>query len=80
VSGSTLSRPHPDHVPTVGRAAAGRTTQGALKYATTLQCSCGWKPEGGHAPGIVAMASPANGGKAAASHAYRRHLAAEGVT
>lgn len=78
MTGFTLSRPHPDHVPSVGRVGAGRTTQGALKYATTLKCSCGWFPTGGPS-GVVAMSSPANGGKSAASHAYRRHLVAEGI-
>jgi hypothetical protein len=44
----SISNPHPDHEPYVGRTETGPNTygsgQGGRHYATTLSCSCGWTP------------------------------------
>lgn len=79
----TLHRPHPDHVPFVNRVPAGRDREtGNMRYATSLRCSCGWKPgverDYTH-PVVVSPRPPSRGGRTVASTVYRQHLRTEGV-
>jgi hypothetical protein len=71
----SVQRPHPEHVPTLGRVARGRPpTMGGRGnlYATTIRCSCGgWRTQINEAP--------SKGGKTLAGFAYRDHLKEAGV-
>lgn len=74
----SLAKPHPDHVPELGRIRTGTTGTGGAIYATSLSCGCGWIPEiGGHVAGWVTDAAPSQGGRTAASFLYQRHLSAQ---
>lgn len=71
VSRYSLNRPHPEHVPDVGREFLGTTWNNGRRYGTTLRCSCGWRPE------RVSNEPPSGGGRVDALRVYREHLAEE---
>ena len=71
----TLNRPHPEHQPSVGRIALGRTWNGGQTYGTTLRCSCGHRFGAPHDRNKVSNEAPSKGGRAYAQSVYQRHVA-----
>lgn len=71
----TLTNPHPEHYPRVGRKSIGLTSIQPQRplYGTTLRCSCGWRPKS-FSGAKVSNRAPSKGGRVDALKQYREHL------